>query len=361
MSPAWIRSRKHPPSQKYPRGHTTHQVLYRRGGRAFNIETAGTFATKTHAQTRRDLVAGWLAQGLDPNVELARLRAPAEPVRTYAQLADAYKTSRLDIDESTRTNIDTHLKRLLPIFGTRDPHALTVTENIEAVAELAADLKPSSLYRYWSTHRLILDFAGVDPNPARDRKVKLPSITGEEPQPPTARHVLAILDRVSERWRLPLVTIEQTAMTIGETAKLAWGDVDVDGCQFRLRRATVKARIRSRARWVQVPEWLLELIVETCPFEDRTAERRVFPGVTANKVGKAMSRACALAGIPVYSPHDLRHRRLSLWHGQGVPAKELAARAGHTRASTTLDVYSHVMPLEEVDKEALMTLLVRTR
>ena len=74
-----------------------------------------------------------------------------------------------------------------------------------------------------------------------------------------------------------------------------------------------------------------------------------------------MATACTTAGIPVYTPHDLRHRRLSLWHGQGVPVKELAARAGHARASMTLDVYSHVMPLEEVSTESLEAVLVRSR
>jgi integrase len=79
------------------------------------------------------------------------------------------------------------------------------------------------------------------------------------------------------------------------------------------------------------------------PLEDRTADRRVFPGSTADALKNAMGRACKLAKIPHFHPHDLRHRRLSLWHGQGVPAKELAGRAGHSTASMTLDVYSHVL------------------
>jgi hypothetical protein len=36
---------------------------------------------------------------------------------------------------------------------------------------------------------------------------------------------------------------------------------------------------------------------------------------------------------------------------------ELAERAGHARASMSLDVYSHVMPLDELSQEALETLL----
>jgi hypothetical protein len=38
------------------------------------------------------------------------------------------------------------------------------------------------------------------------------------------------------------------------------------------------------------------------------------------------------------------------------PARELAERAGHARASMSLDVYSHVMPPDEVRAEALLAL-----
>jgi integrase len=55
----------------------------------------------------------------------------------------------------------------------------------------------------------------------------------------------------------------------------------------------------------------------------------------------AMVRACLAAGVPRFTPYDLRHRRTSLWHGQGVPTKELMRRTGHSKSSTTIDVYSH--------------------
>jgi len=73
---------------------------------------------------------------------------------------------------------------------------------------------------------------------------------------------------------------------------------------------------------------------------------------------QAMTRACRDAKIPHYSPHDLRHRRLTLWHQSGVPARELAERAGHSRPSMSLDVYTHVMPVAEVAEEHFTAVLV---
>jgi integrase len=87
----------------------------------------------------------------------------------------------------------------------------------------------------------------------------------------------------------------------------------------------------------------MDELQELLLLEDRTPERRIFIGLTESSVEAAMWRACKQAGITNYHPHDLRHRRLSLWHGQGVPARVLAERAGHAHASMSLDIYSHVI------------------
>ena len=128
--------------------------------------------------------------------------------------------------------------------------------------------------------------------------------------------------------------------------------------RLRLPRSATK---RDQARWVYLPEWLIEAIEATCPLEDRVPERRVFGGITEASAYQAMSRACRNAKVPHYSPHDLRHRRITIWHQSGVPARELAERAGHARASMSLDVYSHVMPPDEVPAERLQTLIDERR
>lgn len=143
-------------------------------------------------------------------------------------------------------------------------------------------------------------------------------------------------------------------MRAGEAASLTWGDVDVAESRFRLAAARTKTH---KARWVQVPGWLMEEIAATCPLEDRTAERKVFFGFTRHAARNAVARACIAAGAAHFHPHDLRHRRISIWHQQGVRVKAISERVGHARASMTLDTYSHVMPLEELSAKALTALL----
>ena len=84
-------------------------------------------------------------------------------------------------------------------------------------------------------------------------------------------------------------------------------------------------------------------IAASCPREDRTPERRVFPGFNPDAAKYAITRACKTAGIAHRHPHDFRHRYASVQIGRGVPVTQVAAQLGHSRKSLTLDVYSHVL------------------
>ena len=58
-------------------------------------------------------------------------------------------------------------------------------------------------------------------------------------------------------------------------------------------------------------------------------------------------------------PHDLRHTAVALWIAAGAGPKEVAARAGHTSVSFTLDRYGHLFEghdetlLERLDAMAI--------
>ena len=60
------------------------------------------------------------------------------------------------------------------------------------------------------------------------------------------------------------------------------------------------------------------------------------------------------AGLPRIRFHDLRHTAATLLLGQGVHPKVVAEMLGHSRISTTLDLYSHVTPT--MQREATVAL-----
>lgn len=52
---------------------------------------------------------------------------------------------------------------------------------------------------------MVLDHHGIQPNPARDPRVKLPREENAELNPPSAADVLAVHDLLPPKYRLPLL------------------------------------------------------------------------------------------------------------------------------------------------------------
>jgi len=66
----------------------------------------------------------------------------------------------------------------------------------------------------------------------------------------------------------------------------------------------------------------------------------VSSGATADRLRTALARACTASGVPAFSPHDLRHRRATLWHLGGIPATQASSWLGHS-AQEHLRTYAH--------------------
>ena len=191
---------------------------------------------------------------------------------------------------------------------------------------------------------MVLDHHGVQPNPARDRRVKLPREEKRELTQPTAADVLAVHSLLPSVYRLPLLVLDATGMRVGEMETLTWGDVDERRGRWRLRSSETKTRA---ARWVQPAAVVFAAVVALCPRDDRVPDRPVFGGFGADRFRTALARACTAAGIASFSPHDLRQRRVSLLHAQGLTWARIGEFVGHTDLMTTARSYTHVLVSED--------------
>jgi integrase len=163
---------------------------------------------------------------------------------------------------------------------------------------------------------MVLDHAGIEPNPVRAKTIKLPREQKTEINPPTAEHIEAVHSLLPTRYRLPLLVLDATGMRLGELEGLSWGDVDEGRLRWRVSQAVSKT---NRPRWVSVPEPIFEAVLELCPRDDRAPQRLVFQSFGGDRFRTALTRACTATGVPHFSPHDCRHRRISLLHLSGVP------------------------------------------
>jgi integrase len=103
-------------------------------------------------------------------------------------------------------------------------------------------------------------------------------------------------------------------------------------------------------RRVGLPKAAIEALQEHLAGRAMEPDNLVFaasngsPLRTANfrtRVWRPATRAAGLEGLRI---HDLRHTAVALWIAAGAGPKEVAARAGHTSVSFTLDRYGHLYP-----------------
>jgi integrase len=265
-------------------------------------------------------------------------------------LAARFVKSRVDVSAGTQQTYDVNLGRILPALGSHIAADLTPAD----VAEFATSLKLAreSARKTISTLAQVLDFGDVHPNPARSKRVKLSGERAEEVHPPTAAHVIAVFGALPSAYRLPLLVLDATGMRVGELESLRWGDVDEPERRWRVSKARTKTR---QGRWVPVPENVFQAVLDTVPREDRDLEAQVFAGFANTRFRTSLARACKATGTPLFSPHDLRHRRATLWHLSGMPAAEAAGKLGHS-PTEHLRTYAHVvLDRTELDYSALIS------
>jgi integrase len=331
-------------------GGRRYRVEYRLGGRESSIRYAGSFKTQREALARKQWIAGELASGRVPDI--VALRRPHAPTLTLAAAAERWRASRVDVAAGTLETYRVAINRLHRRLGDMPLAAIDAASIAELVAELhAAGLRKHTIRKTVSVLAMVLDHAGIRDNPARDRlTVKMPREERRHVEPPTAEHVEAVVRLLPTRYRLPALVLDATGMRIGELETLTWGDVDEPRGRWRI--ATSKT---GRPRWVSPPAVLLEWVLELCHRDDRHPARRIFEGVTSERLRTALARACTAAGAPAFSPHDLRHRRVTLLHLGGMPWARIGEIVGHDDLMTTARTYTHVVADErELDYEKLL-------
>ena len=189
-----------------------------------------------------------------------------------------------------------------------------------------------------------------------------------------ASDVQLILDACKETaYYVPFFTLAYTGLRRSELLGLRWGDVDLEkstlsvvqalhqlhGGKYILREPKTK---RSRRQIALSPSlaialWEHRLKQEQAqkllgkPLESRDLVFSHPDGrpIRPDSVTRAFHKIAESVGLRDVRLHDLRHAHATILLQQGVNPKIVQERLGHSSVSTTLDIYSHVLPgLQEV-------------
>ena len=276
----------------------------------------------------------------------------SEPVRslTLRDAVELWRSSRIEVSEGTRTNDRVNTERVfehdakLASCGIDD---LDVERWATVFAALAGPYERGTLKKSKEAFAMVYDHHGVDPNPLRDKRVKLPHARPVDVVVPIATHVEAVANVLPEQHLLPYLLIDWTGLRLGAVEGARIADLDEHRQAILARASIAKNR---RPIWVGLHDVLFEAIVRRLPArEDRDLDARLFPDFKGANLRTAITRACRLTGTPRFSPHELRKRRGSLLGEQGYSLAEIAERLGDTKVVTAEHYMFAIGDYAEVD------------
>jgi integrase len=340
----WIKKRAAKSGRRY-------RVEFRVGGRESKSRYGGSFKTLREATIRKNWIAGELAALRVPELRPARGdRAPTPP--TLAEAGEHWRQSRIDVVEQTgnmHRSAFVRIFKVAPELRSRRVDEVTVDDVTALVAALAATpYKRETIRKTRTVLAQTLDHYGVDPNPVRDQRVRLPRERKAHIAPPLAEHIERIADVVAREYIIPLLVIDECGPRVRELETAVVGDLDEHRRAIRVRWTFEK---NERYRHLDLPDDLFDALLATLPArEDRDLDAPLFSGLTDARLRMAITRACRATGTPHFSPHGLRRRRGSLHYKRTGSLADVAELLGDSKR-VAADHYIYALTdYREVDR-----------
>jgi integrase len=280
----------------------------------------------------------------------------------FADWLAAWWATTTNLRPATRARDETLLRLYaVPRFGDMPLAAISQLEVRAWVADLSArGFAPATVTKAYQLLGKVLA-AAVDAGYLAQtpcRKVPLPRVEREEMRFLTPAEIVTLAEAIRPTYRALVFVGAYGGLRIGELAGLRRGRVD-------LLRGTVSVaevitevsgrlhfgppKTRASCRTVGLPRFVVRELAGHLA-GNATPDDRVFTAPEGgtlrivafrNRIWRPATDAAGLAGLRI---HDLRHTAVALWIAAGASPKEVAARAGHTSVSFTLDRYGHLYP-----------------
>jgi integrase len=338
----------------------SYAVLYRtRSGK----QTSETFARRKDAEARKSAVEVELRNG--------GYIAPREGRVTFGAWFSLWQPTRklsasgLDRDASLAKN------HVLPRWADVPLDGITFMEAQAWVVGLSERLSPATVSAVFKLLRLPLEAAVQDGklrmNPTL--AVKLPAVRKRRNGPDdvlTAAELTRLVAEVPERYRALVMTMGWLGLRLSEALGLRVGDVNPLKKQVRVAdqvveevagRTTLRrsGKTNASARLLDLPGPLATVLadhVSAFVADPSNPEALLFQtargtspqrGNVRRRVLEPALKRAGLDGRPITS-RQLRHTGASLMLDAGMDIQDVSQRMGHSRTSTTMDVYAHLLP-----------------
>ena len=325
------------------------QVLARVHGRERSF---GSYALKGDAERRRRDIESELDRRNGNLPDYASRKTPLSVwIRDQRALKERSQAT-IDRDESIlRAHVDPQIGELS--IGGVDTGVVR-----RFLVNLTSSMAPASTRKVWrlvdSSLERAVTLSVLDQNPCRALRVDLPSVPETIVEPLPVETVDDLIAATDPRYSGMVELAAFAGLRWGEIAALRWTHVDVDAGSVTVAgsmqrngvvkppktsagRRKVRLAQRSIAAFTSLPrtEMLLFPSPAGGPLRYHNWRKRVWtPSINE-------------LGLKGFRFHDLRHTHASWLIDQGVDVVKVSKRLGHSRPSTTVNIYAHLIDVDE--------------
>jgi integrase len=287
----------------------------------------------------------------------------------YEAALGVYQVERPAAQQTGRRRRGGRAHQLVPYFGARPLHNLTVGEVNTYLAHAAVQaLKPKTRRNLLVLLTKMLSDAvehgHLGRNPlVRSRSLQRPVAVHADDETEidvlTPGEINRLLDALPPEYYPVFLAAACTGVRLGELLGLQWGDLDWAAQRLHVRRSTYRDHFyvpkskRSR-RAVDLGDQLVAVLsrLQRDRYGDQPApaDALLFPGPTGGPLDpdnlrhRVWAPALAKAGLRHVRIHSLRHTFASLLIAQGEDLKYVSSQLGHASITITVDRYGHLLP-----------------
>jgi integrase len=231
---------------------------------------------------------------------------------------------------------------------------------VKSIFTLASSILQFAVTRHYRAENPVSKLAKAERPRARNQS---------EPRALTAPEIEQLIASALPTYRPLIATLAYSGLRMSEALGLTWQEIDFDADEIHVRYQLSRATSEKPARRKQLKSEagarnvILLPQLETILREHRKAmlaaglyrpDGYVFctsegtPFYSRNVSERGMDKAADRAGLnpegkPRLTAHDLRHSFASLLIRAGADIYSVSRQLGHSRASTTLDLYAHLI------------------
>lgn len=194
-----------------------------------------------------------------------------------------------------------------------------------------------------------------------------------------AKQFTAYLSEESDiRIKTALTLLIYSGCRLGELCGFTWADCDFKACTVTVNQTSQychsygviekSPKNETSKRTIKLSKYVFELLAEyrtwyilkklNCGMvwtdSDRLFTQETGKPIIPNTINKWLNTFVKKHDLPHITPHSLRHTNITLMISNGVDIRTVASKAGHSRTSTTLDIYSHALQAYEEKATAVI-------